>query len=125
MVPIIVGSNPTALVEKGSCVFNHFPFFVPIIVGIKLPPHSGKLTKGASQVPWGVQQRWHTADKRMPREEKLMYILRIVTTFLIVLMMLLVGMVMGMRKDEKSAIYGFSMMEIVYALSIVMIWWRW
>lgn len=54
-----------------------------------------------------------------------MYILRIVTTFLIVLMMLLVGIVMGMRKDEKSAVYGFSMMEIVYALSIVMIWWRW
>ena len=61
----------------------------------------------------------------MPREGKLMYILRVITTFLIILMMLLVGMVMGMRKDEKSAIYGFSMMEIVYALSIVMIWWRW
>lgn len=51
-------------------------------------------------------------------------ILRIGTTFLIILMMLLMAKVMGMRKDEKSALFGFGIMEIVYALSIIVIWWR-
>ncbi len=51
--------------------------------------------------------------------------LRIATTFLIVVMMLLMATAMRMRKDESSALFGFGMMEIVYALSIVLIWWRW
>lgn len=54
-----------------------------------------------------------------------MIILKIITTVLIAMLMLVIMFFMrGIDcKTQKASVYGFGFMQLVYALSILCMWW--
>ena len=54
-----------------------------------------------------------------------MFVLKIMTTVLIAILMLVIMFFMrGIDcKEQKESAYGFGFMQMVYALSILCMWW--